>query len=136
MSCRMLRSLETLGAQSSLQDGQIFAASGSIRFCPPSCPWATASPTLKLIVPKMLNTDQPGFAEQQKSVDNIHCLISLLYLARSNNVEHAIFPLMLKKHLVNKFVVSNINVISDGSQNARADEAFTASGGCYYGGCT
>lgn len=85
----------------------------------------------------MLNTDQPRFAEQQKSVDNIHCLISMLYLACSNNVEHAIFPLMLKKHLVNKFVLSNINVIWDGSHNVRADEAFIPSSYYYYwGGCT
>lgn len=67
------------------------------KFCPPSCLWAIASPTLKLIVPKMLNTEQPRFAEQQKSVDNIHCLISMLYLAQSNNVEHAIFSFNAEK---------------------------------------
>lgn len=72
-------------------------------FCPPSCPWAIASPTLKLIVLKMLNADWPRFAEQQMSVDNIHCLIIWSSQIEHTNVEHAIFPLMLKKHLVNKF---------------------------------
>jgi len=89
---------------------------------------------LKLIVPKMLNTDHSRFAEQQKFVDNIHCLISMLCLAWSNNVEHAIFPLMLKKHLVNIFVLSNTNVIWDGSHNIRADEAFIPSSCHYYWG--
>lgn len=44
---------------------------------------------------------------------------------------------MLKKHLVNKFVLSNINVIWDGSHNIRADEAFIPSSCHYYwGGCS
>lgn len=50
----------------------------------------------------MLNADQPRFAEQQMSADNIHCLIIWPSQIEHTNVEHAIFPLMLKKHLVNK----------------------------------
>lgn len=58
----------------------------------------------------------------------------MLYLACSNNVEHVIFPLMLKKHLVNKFALSNISAIWDGPHNIRADEAFILSSCHHYWG--